>query len=82
MSADVIEDYAYPANDAQAMRNEFIIEMSGKKSLGFPLFMSESPARLHRTAPWPGQHSDEVLGGRLGYSEDEVVQLQAAGVVA
>ena len=82
MSADVIEDYAYPANDAQAMRNEFIIEMSGKKSLGFPLFMSESPARLHRTAPWLGQHSAEVLGGRLGYSEDEVVQLQAAGVVA
>ena len=82
MSADVIEDYAYPANDAQAMRNEFIIEMSGKKSLGLPLFMSDTPARLDRGAPRLGEHSAEVLGGRLGYSEDEVVQLQAAGVVA
>jgi crotonobetainyl-CoA:carnitine CoA-transferase CaiB-like acyl-CoA transferase len=87
MSADVIEDYSFPAEDEQVRRNRYILELDHPsvgpiKMLGFPIFMSDSPARLHRTAPWLGQHSADILGERLGYSEDEIVQLQAAGVVA
>jgi formyl-CoA transferase len=86
LSADVIEEYSYPANDPQALRNGFVIDATGpggaSKMLGFPLFMSESPARLSRRAPLAGQHTAEVLSGALGRSEDEIARLQEDGVVA
>lgn len=82
MSADVIEDYAYPANDAQAMRNQFIIEMGGRKSIGFPLFMSETPAQLDRGAPDVGEHSAAVLRELLDMAEDEIAALMREGAIA
>ncbi len=86
MSADVIEDYAYPAQDEQAKRNRFILDVDDPargsvQTLGFPLFMSESEAQLSRRAPELGQHTDEVLGELLGYSENEITQLKTDGVV-
>lgn len=87
LSADVIEDYEYVANDPQALRNRFVLDMQrgsggNTKALGFPLFMSETAARLRRSAPYAGQHSAEVLSDVLGYSEDEIEALSAAGVVS
>jgi crotonobetainyl-CoA:carnitine CoA-transferase CaiB-like acyl-CoA transferase len=83
LSADVIEDYAYPANDAQAMRNEFVIEGGdGGKSLGFPLFLSETPARGQRPAPSRGQDTGEVLRDLLGCTDDEIERLRAEGIVS
>jgi crotonobetainyl-CoA:carnitine CoA-transferase CaiB-like acyl-CoA transferase len=87
LSADVIEDYSYPANDEQAIRNRYILELDhpslGRiKTLGFPIFMSDSPARLHQTAPCLGQHSAEILHELLGYSEDQIAELEASGIVA
>ena len=87
LSADVIEDYSYPAEDEQALRNRFILELEHpsfgrRKALGFPLFMSDTPARWRRMAPCNGQHSAEILGELLGKAEDEIVRLQDAGVVA
>jgi formyl-CoA transferase len=86
LSADVIEEYAFPAADPQARRNRYIIELEhphlGRtRSLGFPIFMSETPARLRQLAPCAGQHSASVLHDILGYSEDRINQLQAQGIV-
>ncbi len=86
MSADVIEEYSYPANDGQAFRNRYILELDDPnlgaiKTLGFPIYMSDSPARLSATAPCLGQHTAEVLSGRLGYSEEKIADLEVAGVV-
>lgn len=86
MSADVIEEYSFPAEDEQALLNRYILELDHPslgpiKMLGFPIFMSDSPARLHRTAPCLGQHSAEILCEMLGYSEDQIAELEAAGVV-
>jgi crotonobetainyl-CoA:carnitine CoA-transferase CaiB-like acyl-CoA transferase len=86
LSADVIEDYAFPAADTQARRNRYVLELVhphlGRiKTLGFPVFMSETPARLDRMAPCLGQHSTDVLQGMLGYSAAEVQQLVADGVI-
>ena len=39
-------------------------------------------AVFHRLAPCVGQHSRAVLRDLLGYSEDTIYQLSAAGVVA
>jgi len=86
LSADVIEDYAFPAADPQVYRNRYIVDLEhpslgGVRSLGFPIFMSESPARLFRLAPCRGQHSFEVLHDILGYGEDEITALRDAGAI-
>lgn len=87
LSADVIEDYAFPAADAQVYRNRYIVDLEHPslgvvKTLGFPIFMSESPARLFRTAPCRGQHSFEVLHDVLGYGEDDITALRDEGTIA
>ncbi|OFV87305.1 MAG: hypothetical protein A3J75_04815, partial [Acidobacteria bacterium RBG_16_68_9] len=86
LSADVIEEFNYPARDEQASRNRYVVELDRPgvgpiKMLGFPIFMSETPARLNRLAPCLGQHSAEILHEMLGYSEERIGQLQAAGVI-
>lgn len=86
LSADIIEEFDYPASDPQTVRNRYIMEVDrpgvGRiKTLGFPIFMSETPGRLNRTAPCRGQHSAEILHELLGYSEDRIAELQASGVI-
>jgi crotonobetainyl-CoA:carnitine CoA-transferase CaiB-like acyl-CoA transferase len=87
LSADVIEDYSFPAEDEQAHRNRYILELAHPhlgsiKTLGFPIFMSETPARLDRTAPCLGQHSAQILQEVLDYSEGQIEDLQAKGIIA
>lgn len=87
LSADVIEAFDFPAADPQARRNRYIVELdrpgAGRvQSLGFPLFMSATPARWRRAAPGRGQHSAEVLHELLGYSEERIGALAAAGSIA
>jgi len=86
MSADVIEDYNYPADDEVARENRYVLDLEdpsfGKTSLlGFPIFMAATPAQLGRTAPTLGQHSAEILGG-LGYSPSRITDLVRAKVIA
>jgi len=87
LSADVIEEFDYPAEDEQALRNRYILELERPgvgtvKTLGFPIFMSDSPARLRSAAPCLGQHSAEILHDMLGYSEDRICELASSGVIA
>lgn len=87
MSADVIERFDYPANDPQVLANRYILELDhpsfgAVKSLGFPIFLSDSPARLERLAPCVGQHTAQILHELLAYPEDRIHALRAAGVVA
>jgi crotonobetainyl-CoA:carnitine CoA-transferase CaiB-like acyl-CoA transferase len=86
LSADVIEDFAYPADDPQAIRNRYIVEVErpglGKvKTVGFPIYMSDTPARLDRAAPARGQHTAQVLHDVLDYSEEQIGNLAEQGVV-
>jgi formyl-CoA transferase len=86
MSADIIEDFSYPANDPQAAANRYVLELDrpglGRvKTLGFPIHMGESPARLASAAPSRGQHTAAVLHDVLGLSEERIAELRARGVV-
>ena len=87
MSADIIERFDYPASDPVARANRYVVELDhpsfGRvKSLGFPIYMSESPARLASLAPCVGQHTLDVLHGLLGYPVETIHELGACGVVA
>jgi crotonobetainyl-CoA:carnitine CoA-transferase CaiB-like acyl-CoA transferase len=42
---------------------------------------SKAPTAIHHDAPAIGQHTDEVLGGQLGLTKDELADLRAQGVV-
>ena len=87
LMADVIEQFDFPANDPQVLANRYIMELDhpshGKvKSLGFPIYMSATPASLNSLAPCSGQHTSQVLREMLGYSEDAIYQLATDGVIA
>jgi crotonobetainyl-CoA:carnitine CoA-transferase CaiB-like acyl-CoA transferase len=86
LSADIIESYEFPAADPQVFRNRYLIELDdpslGKQTmLGFPIFMSDTPARLARGAPARGQHGAAILAERLGLSEDDITALRDAGTI-
>lgn len=87
LSADIIEQFDFPANDPGCYANRYIVELEhpsfGKvKTLGFPVWLSDSPARLERLAPCLGQHTDQVLHELLGYSRESIHELADAGVLA
>ena len=87
MSADVIERFDYPVQDPQVAANRYILDLDHPsfgpiKTLGFPIFMSDTPARMNSLAPCAGQHTAGVLHDLLGYSEDDIYQFFTQGVIA
>jgi crotonobetainyl-CoA:carnitine CoA-transferase CaiB-like acyl-CoA transferase len=87
VSADLIETYDFPADDPQARVNRYVLELDHPtygvvKSLGFPIYMSDTPARLAAMAPSKGQHSAEILHQMLGYSDAEIETFEAQGTIA
>jgi crotonobetainyl-CoA:carnitine CoA-transferase CaiB-like acyl-CoA transferase len=86
LSADIIERYDYPARHDQARVNRYVLDLEhpsyGRfKSLGFPIHLGDTPARLRGLAPCTGQHSAQVLCELLGWPDDRVAALEAEGVV-
>ena len=49
--------------------------------LGSPLKLSDTPSSVRRAPPTLGQHTESVLGGDLGLSQEEIQRLRAAGVI-
>jgi formyl-CoA transferase len=51
------------------------------KLVGSPIKMSGDPKPVTRAAPLLGEHTSEILRELLGYSDQDVIRLQAEGVV-
>jgi formyl-CoA transferase/CoA:oxalate CoA-transferase len=51
------------------------------QTVGPPVRMSGTPGRVRQPAPLLGQHTDEVLGQRLGMSAADIARLRDAGVI-
>jgi crotonobetainyl-CoA:carnitine CoA-transferase CaiB-like acyl-CoA transferase len=50
-------------------------------NLANPIRFSNTPIRYERAAPTLGEHTDEVLGARLGMSAERIAELKVRGVV-
>ena len=86
LSADIIEKYDYPASHEQALTNRYVLDLEHPsfgawKSLGFPIHLSDSPARLHGLAPCVGQHTAEIMQELLGYSDARILELETSRAV-
>jgi formyl-CoA transferase len=73
------------AKDPHLWEREMLVKMddavAGEKYLpGLTIKFSKTPGKLG-PVPTPGQHTDEILGGLLGYGEEKIADLRAARVV-
>jgi crotonobetainyl-CoA:carnitine CoA-transferase CaiB-like acyl-CoA transferase len=51
------------------------------KAAGFPIRFSELPAEYSGPAPFLGQHNEEIYRGLLGFSKEEMEQLEKEGII-
>ena len=82
-----------PCNSAEDMlksahfaAREFFVEIdhpqTGKlRYPGAPFRLSETPWRVDKPAPLLGQHNEEILCGRLGYSRQDLTKMRERGVI-
>ena len=78
---DVLND---PQLKSRGMIQEFVHPKSGKtgiKTAGFPVHFTESDAGLTESAPYPGQHNEEIYRGLLGISEEDMLRLQDEEII-
>jgi len=79
---NVAEMVAAPQVQAREMFVEYDHPTYGPlKVTGTPLKLSETPARIDRLAPLPGEHNDEIFGELLGHSKEEMAQWKADGAI-
>ena len=72
--------------DSHLLERGFFVELEHpevgtRKHAGIPWRHSETRCTVERPAPLVGQHTREVLGDVLGYSEREIDELTAAGAL-
>jgi crotonobetainyl-CoA:carnitine CoA-transferase CaiB-like acyl-CoA transferase len=81
-----VNNVAEMVADPQVQAREMFVELEHPtygpvKITGTPLKLSETPGRVARLAPLPGEHNTEIFVGLLGYSKDDLAQWQAEGVI-
>ena len=73
--------------DPQVQARGVVVEMphaaspDGVKVIANPVRLSETPPDYRLPPPVLGQHTDEVLGERLGFSAQRLAELRSAGVI-
>jgi len=79
---DPSEAINHPYFRERGMINEIVDPVMGELAIpGFPLRFSEQPERLDLVAPTLGQHNSEVLKDMLGYTAEQIDDLESAGVL-
>jgi CoA:oxalate CoA-transferase len=81
-----VNNVAEMVADPQVQAREMFVEVDHPvygtlKTTGTPLKLSETPGRVRWLAPRPGEHNDDVFGGLLGYSPDDLARWRAEGVI-
>jgi len=81
-----VNNVAEMVADPQVQAREMFVELEhptyGPVTItGTPLKLSETPARVERLAPLPGEHNEAIFVGLLGHTRDELEQWREAGVI-
>lgn len=75
------------ANDPQVKAREMLTSVpahdgSGEVLVtGSPIRLSATPLKIERSFPAIGQHNEEIYGGLLGYSRDDLAKLKEEGII-
>lgn len=80
-----VNDYPAVFSDPQVIHNEMIIEAHHPSTgpirlVGMPVKLSATPPRLRLSPPTVGQDNEAILS-ELGKTEDDIADLQTAGVI-
>jgi crotonobetainyl-CoA:carnitine CoA-transferase CaiB-like acyl-CoA transferase len=78
---EVLED---PQLKSRGMIQELMHPLSAKtglKAAGFPIRFSELPAEYPGPAPFLGQHNKDIYEGLLGFSKEELEQLEKEKII-
>jgi CoA:oxalate CoA-transferase len=81
-----VYDIGEAMEDPQTLFRRMVVELEqpfwGKyKTLGMPIKMTQIQKERFDPPPRLGQHNEEILGGLLGYSDEEIGSLRKAGVI-
>ena len=81
-----VNNVAEMVADPQIQAREMFVELKHPsygpvKITGTPLKLSETPGRVERLAPLPGEHNAEIFIGLLGHSHEELARWQEEGAI-
>lgn len=80
-----VNDYEAVVNDPQVAHNRSLVTVKHEKVgditlVDFPVQLSETPSRVRLAPPTLGAHNREILSS-LGYSDEEVTEMERDGVI-
>jgi crotonobetainyl-CoA:carnitine CoA-transferase CaiB-like acyl-CoA transferase len=81
-----VNNVAEMVADPQVQAREMFVELDhptyGPVTItGTPLKLSQTPARVERLAPLPGEHNEDIFVGLLRHTKDELEQWREAGII-
>jgi crotonobetainyl-CoA:carnitine CoA-transferase CaiB-like acyl-CoA transferase len=88
VACDTVFEIEQVLEDPQLTHRGMIQELNhpstggtGIKTAGFPIHFSERQAGLSEPAPYPGENNEEIYGGLLGMSDEEMMRLKEEGII-
>ncbi|MFF5216880.1 CaiB/BaiF CoA transferase family protein [Micromonospora sp. NPDC000442] len=78
-AAPVLDWQEAPEHPHLAARETFLLRDGVVQPAPAPRF-SATPAAIRRPPPWPGEHTDEILG-EAGFDRDRISRLRADGTI-